>query len=159
MHWLICSSTPSDTEQSSRGSASGTSAAITLGTGTNTHPIAWSSSSPYGASAASPGSDPEVGKDGRPTTDGQLEVIPPRTPMPDFKDIKKGTVLRALSPVNMRRPSPSTYADLKKSPFATLRTGSCVMTVTDPDPEEEAVVSKARSGGWLEVTAIRCPGA
>lgn len=99
----------------------------------------------------------EVGKDGKPTRDGQLEVLPTGTPLPDFRKIKQGTVLRTLSPVNMRQTPPDTDEQLNAPPLATLRGGSCVRVLSNADPKQETEVSRARSGGWLQVSTQPCP--
>jgi hypothetical protein len=98
----------------------------------------------------------EVGKDGRITSDGQLEPILASSPMPDFLNLKKGTILRAKSPVNLRAIPPKTDADLASAPVATLKEGQCVTVLANADPKDAVIVKAARSGGWLQVQTSSC---
>jgi hypothetical protein len=99
----------------------------------------------------------EVGKDGQLTKDGQLELLPPGSPLPNFIKIKKDMVFRAKSAVHLRSESPDSDADLLKPAVATLQAGQCVVTLSNADPDEGVVVKTARSGGWLIVQTRQCP--
>lgn len=99
----------------------------------------------------------EVGRDGHPTEDGQLEPVPSVRPMPKFLEIKRDQVLRAISAIRLRNIPPDTEADLAKAPAAILKTGTCVATLEPADPRQEVDVQKALSGGWLRVSTRPCP--
>lgn len=98
----------------------------------------------------------EVGKDGKPTNDGQLKPASGGA-MPPFGAIHVGYKLKAISPVNIRA-NPNPYNNWNNTGFNTvlgiLDGGQCVQVV------EGALrtypVTVAASGGFLPVIRAAC---
>lgn len=92
----------------------------------------------------------EVGRDGHYTKDGPLMVLPVGKGLPDFRDIKEGTVLKAENQVNLRTPITRDFIRI-------LDPGMCVKTLKNADPnDEQPHLASARSGGRLYVRVMPC---
>jgi hypothetical protein len=98
----------------------------------------------------------EVGRDGKPTSDGQLKPANGAT-MPQFSDIHPGYKLKTISPVNIRS-NPNSYNGWDNTGFNTtvgvLSGGVCVKVVEGqarPYP-----VQVAASGGFLPIIRVSC---
>jgi hypothetical protein len=88
----------------------------------------------------------------------QLRVVSAPGGNPAFRKIRRNTVFKVASDMNLRATAPSAPGELSKIPVRLrLRAGECLTAVGDARTEDEITTTKAESGGWLRLNRAPCP--